>query len=306
MKSKSFLAFCVLCFIWGTTWWATKIAIATVPPLFLAGTRFVAAGIIMTLVGSRDRRILRWDWPDSGRLAVTSLLMITLCYGPLFWGMQYVESGLSAVVEMSLTPVALLFCAVVLGEERLTPRKIIALVVGVVGVTVMFLPDLSRAAGLQGAGQMRLLGGLAVAVSAFTYALGSVLSRPLLRRYPTTFISGVSMLTGGLALLAASLGIEPGARNALRFAWNTAAWTGWLYLTVFGSLVAFGLYMKLLRDVGPSRSGNFAFVSPAIAVLAGAVGLHERVPAVTWIGMAVMLSAAYISLKTKDAPDHVG
>lgn len=301
MTSKAFLAFCVLCFVWGTTWWATKIAIATEPPLLIAGTRFIAAGIIMTAVGSRDRALRQWTWPDTGRLTVVSLLMIVLCYGPLFWGMQFIESGLSAVIEMSLTPVALLFCAVALGEEKLTVRKVAALVLGIIGVAIMFSPDLGRMLAAHGQGRMRVIGGVAVALSAFTYALGSVLSRPLLRLYSATFISGVSLLAGGLILLAASLAVEPGAREALRFRWTAEAWTGWLYLTVFGSLVAFALYMKLLRDVGASRSGNFAFVSPAIAVLTGAIALHERVPAVTWVGMAVMLGAAYISLHAKEA-----
>lgn len=297
MRLKSLLAFCIVCFVWGTTWWATKIAIATVPPFFLAGTRFVAAGIILTAYGCRDPRIRQWNRRESLRLVLASFLMITLCYGPLFWGMQFIESGLAAVIEMSLTPVALLTCAVALGEERLTLSKITALGLGIAGVGLMFSPDLGRLLVQHDDGQMRLLGGIAVALSAFTYALGSVLARPLLRTYPTTFISGLSMLVGSLVLLAASLAVEPGAREALHFRWNGAAWTGWLYLTVFGSLVAFALYMRLLRDEGASKSGNFAFVSPAIAVLTGAIALHESVPLVTWIGMAVMLGAAYLSLR---------
>ncbi len=298
LDNRPILTFCIVCFIWGTTWLATKVALTTIPPLLMAGSRFVVAGGLMTAVSwrgqARNDEGVRFARADIGRLLLSTLFMIVLCYGPLFWGMQFVESGVAAVIEMSLTPVALLVCAVVLGEEPLTWRKVAALLLGLVGVVVMFLPDLSRAAA--SGGGMRLVGGLVVALSAFTYGLGSVLARPLLRTYSPTLLSGLTTLIGGSVLLAMSLAFEPGARPALNLNWGLGPWLGWLYLTVAGSLIAFALYMRLLRDLGASRSGNFAFVSPAIAVLAGAVVLGETIAPLSWVGMAVMLTAAFISL----------
>jgi drug/metabolite transporter (DMT)-like permease len=301
IENRPILAFCVVCFIWGTTWLATKVALAVVPPFLFSGTRFVTAGCLMTLAGWRQGGRLRRE--DLGRLLLSTLLMIVLCYGPMLWGMRFIESGIAAVIEMSLTPVALLFCAVALGEETLTRRKILALVLGIVGVVVMFLPDLSRMAAQPGSGVMRIVGGVAVALSAFTYGLGSVVARPLLRACSPTLLSGLTTLIGGAVLLVTSLLFEPGAKTALRLDWGLGPWMGWLYVTIFGSLGAFVLYMRLLRDLGPSRSGNFAFVSPAIAVIAGALVLRESVPLISWLGMAVMLTAAFISLHGKDQRD---
>ena len=291
LDNRPILTFCIVCFIWGTTWMATKVALTTIPPLLMAGSRFVVAGGLMTAIGLRRERFAR---ADIGRLLLSTLFMIVLCYGPLFWAMQFVESGIAAVIEMSLTPVALLVCAVALREEPLTVRKVAALLLGLVGVVIMFLPDLSRASA--SGGEMRLIGGAVVALSAFTYGLGSVLARPLLRTYSPTLLSGLTTLIGGGVLLAISLGFEPGVAKALSLNWGLGPWLGWLYLTVGGSLVAFALYMRLLRDLGASRSGNFAFVSPAIAVIVGAVVLGESVAPVSWLGMAVMLTAAFISL----------
>ncbi len=96
------------------------------------------------------------------------------------------------------------------------------------------------------------------------------------------------------------LAVEPGARAALSFRWGLGPWAGWLYLTIFCSLVAFALCMQLLRDLGAYKSGNFAFVSPAIAVIAGALALGETITALSWAGMAVMLCAAFLSLRSKD------
>ncbi len=302
IENRPIVAFCVVCFIWGTTWMATKVALAVVPPLLFSGTRFMAAGCLMTAAGwgqggARPRRA------DLGRLLLSTLMLIVLCYGPMLWGMQFIESGVAAVIEMSLTPVALLFCAVALGEETLTRRKVLALVLGIAGVVVMFLPDLARMASERGSGVMRIVGGIAVALSAFTYGLGSVLARPLLRTLSPTLLSGLTTLIGGAVLFVASVAFEPGARAALRLNWGLGPWLGWLYLTLFGSLVAFVLYMRLLRDLGASRSGNFAFVSPAIAVVVGALALGETVPLISWLGMAVMLTAAFISLHGKDRPE---
>lgn len=298
--NRPLTAFCVLCFIWGTTWLATKVALATIPPLFMAGSRFVAAGLIMTAFGwPRDGRPLIRR-ADIGRLLIASLLMIVVCYGPLFWAMQFIESGLAAVIDMSLTPVALLVCAVALGQEAVTPRKVLALVLGVAGVAIMFLPDLSRMG--DDSGGMRVIGGIVCASAAFTYALGSVLAKPLLQTYSTTLLSGLTTLTGGAVLLIVALVFEPGAVAALDFQWGWAGWLGWLYLMFFGSLIAFALYMQLLRDLGASKSGNFAFVSPAIAVIAGAIALNERIDPVSWAGMAIMLTAAFISLHGAEKP----
>jgi drug/metabolite transporter (DMT)-like permease len=289
-------AFCVLCFIWGTTWLATKVALETMPPLFMAGSRFVVAGIIMTAAGWPRGEEVPFRKADTGRLLVASLFMIVLCYGPLFWAMQFIESGLAAVIDMSLTPVALLVCAVALRQEDVTLRKVFALVLGVAGVFIMFLPDLSRITSTHGGGGMRIIGGLVTASAAFTYAFGSVIAKPLLSTYSTTLLSGLTTLIGGAILLVISLAFEPGSVAALSLRWGIRAWAGWLYLMLFGSLIAFALYMQLLRDLGASKSGNFAFVSPAIAVIAGAVALDERIEWMSWIGMAVMLTAAAISL----------
>jgi drug/metabolite transporter (DMT)-like permease len=294
--NRPMTAFCVLCFIWGTTWLATKVALETMPPLFMAGSRFVVAGLIMTAFGRPKEGGPLVRRADIGRLLIASLFMIVLCYGPLFWAMQFIESGLAAVIDMSLTPVALLVCAVALRQEALTTRKVFAVVLGVAGVVIMFLPDLARMAAAQDGGVMRVIGGIVTASAAFTYAFGSVIAKPLLKTYSTTLLSGLTTLIGGTVLLVVSLAFEPGAVTALDLQWGWPAWLGWLYLMLFGSLIAFALYMQLLRDLGASKSGNFAFVSPAIAVIAGAVALGERIEWLSWIGMAIMLAAAFISL----------
>ncbi len=296
--NKNQLRFLMLCVIWGSTWIGTKAGIQVVPPLLFAGTRFAAAGVLMLLYAWTKGESAAFKIEDSVRFVAVSIMLITLCYGPLFWGMQYIDSGTAAVLEMSLTPIALLCFALLLREESLDIKRIVAIVLGVAGLIVLFWPSAGdRAVATPDAfAGASLWGGFAVASAAFTYGYGSVLARPLLRAYPALFVAGITTLVGGIALLIAALMFEPGARAALSGDWGLIAWASWLLLVIFGSLIGYTTYMRLLRDIGASRAGSYAFVSPVIAVALGALFFAEQVTIVDVIGIIVMLFGAYLAM----------
>lgn len=304
--TRSHALFAAMCLIWGATWVAVKIGLETVPPVFFAGTRFTAAGAIL-LGALRWRgalgRIARADLP---RLAAVTLLMIAATYALLYWGAQFVSSGLAAVLDLALMPVALLAIAALLGEERFSPARAAGVALGVAGLLVLFGPQALDGGGPEGdaAGTaMWLAGGGAIVLSALVYSFGSVLARPLLRAYPPALVSGTTTLGGGLALVAGALALEPGATAALSGRWGRAAWASWGFLVLFGSLVAYTTYLRLVRDWGASRAGSYAFVSPVIAVLLGVLAFGETVTATDALGMAVMLAGAWLTLRPV-APEH--
>jgi drug/metabolite transporter (DMT)-like permease len=305
--NKNQLRFLMLCVIWGSTWIGMKAGIEVVPPLVFAGTRFTAAGGLLLIYALAKGGTASFQMKDGFRLFAVSILMITLCYGPLFWGMQYIETGTAAVLEMSLTPIALLCFALMLREETLDLRRILAIALGVAGLVVLFWPATPsgaapRAEAFRGAG---LVGGLAVASAAFTYGYGSVLARPLLRTYPALLLAGITTFIGGLGLLVVALIFEVGALLALSGNWGLTAWMGWLFLVIFGSLIGYTTYMRLLRDVGASRAGSYAFVSPVIAVALGVVFFAEEVTLLDVVGMIVMLSGAYLAMGSAPNTDAI-
>jgi drug/metabolite transporter (DMT)-like permease len=303
--NKNQLRFLMLCIIWGSTWIGTKAGIEVVPPLVFAGTRFTAAGVLLLLYALAKREAARFQTKEGVRLFAVSILMITLCYGPLFWGMQYIETGTAAVLEMSLTPIALLCFALMLREEALNSRRIVAIGLGVTGLVVLFWPTTTPSATptLEAFPGASFLGGMAVASAAFTYGYGSVLARPLLRAYPALLLAGVTTFIGGVGLLVIALILEAGAFSALSGDWGLIVWASWFFLVVFGSLIGYTTYMRLLRDVGASRAGSYAFVSPVIAVVLGAIFFAERVTLFDVVGIVVMLSGAYLAMA--DAPKAV-
>ena len=304
--TRSHALFAAMCLVWGATWVAVKIGLEAVPPVFFAGTRFTAAGAIL-LGALRWRgaagRIARADLP---RLAAVTLLMIAATYALLYWGAQFVGSGLAAVLDLALMPVALLAIAALLGEERFSPARAAGVALGVAGLLVLFGPQALDDGGPEGdaAGTaMWLVGGGAIVLSALVYSLGSVLARPLLRAYPPALVSGVTTLGGGLALVAVALVLEPGATAALSGRWGGAAWASWGFLVLFGSLVAYTTYLRLVRDWGASRAGSYAFVSPVIAVALGVLAFGETVTVTDALGMAVMLAGAWLTLRSV-TPEH--
>ncbi|GLS22123.1 drug/metabolite exporter YedA [Labrys miyagiensis] len=298
MPNRNLLLFLALCAIWETTWIGIKAGVEAVPPLLFAGTRFITAGAILLVISWLGEGLPRIAVADLPRLAATSLLMITLCYAALFWGMVHVDSGTGAVLEMSLTPVALMGFALALGEEGFDRRRLGALLLGIVGLVILFGPTAwqSWSSNRGEAAGLRLLGAGAVASAAVSYGWGSVIARPLLRLYPSALIAASTTLMGGAILLGLSLAFEPGAIAALAGRWGAAAWAGWLFLVLFGSLLGYTIYMRLLRDIGATRAGSYAFVSPVIAVLLGMVSFGEQVRLPDIIGMSIMLTAAGLAM----------
>jgi drug/metabolite transporter (DMT)-like permease len=287
-RRSNLTKFIILCLVWGLTWIAVKVGVTTVPPTLFAATRFICAGLMLLAWGALKGTMTMPRGADVVRIIVASVLMIALCYGPLFWGMKFVPSGTAAVLEMSLTPLALLAFGIALGEERWNAVRFGAMLLGMAGLSILFAPELWATR----TNSTVLFGLAAVAWAAISSAWGSVLARPLVARYGSKLLSGSTTLIGGGMLLAVSLAVEPDARAAIVTIWSWEAIAGWLFLVIFGSLIGYSIYMQLLRDIGPARAGSFAFVSPAIAVGVGALLAGEAITLQGIIGMMLMMLAA--------------
>jgi len=291
---RSHTLFAVMCLVWGATWIAVKAGIAVVPPLLFAGTRFVVAGLILLALARRREGPASLARRDLARGVAVTGLMIVATYALLFWGMKFVASGLASILDLAFMPVALLAIGAALGEDRVTRVRALGVAVGVGGLLVLFGP---KAFAGSGGGTMELLGAGAIVASAFVYSLGSVLARPLLRTYSPLLLSGATTLCGGCLLVAGAVAFEPGATQAIAGRWGVAAWAAWLFLVLFGSLVAYTIFLHLIGEWGASRAGSYAFVSPVIAVVLGVLVFGE---VVTWLdgaGMATMLVGAWLSLR---------
>ena len=285
--------FALMCAIWGTNWLALKAGATAVPPALFSGTRWTVAGLILLGVGWARGQRLWFDRRLMGRMALVAFLMVALNAGLLLYGLRYVGSGLAAVISSALTPISLLGFAVLLRQETFSRRQLGAIALGVAGILLLFGPK--AAAGQLDA--MELLGTAGIIVSCMSYCAGSVLARPLMRALPPVQMAALTNFLGGVMLLAFSFVFEPGAGAAMSGNWGAAAWTGWFFLLIPGSLGGTIIYFLLVRDWGASKTGTYAFVSPVIAVGLGAAVYAERVTITDGLGIALMLGAAGVALR---------
>jgi drug/metabolite transporter (DMT)-like permease len=258
--------------IWGSTYLGIRVALESWPPFLLAALRFVVAGGAL-YAGLR----LRGEAPPTRaqwfNAAITGTLLLGMGNGLVCFAEQTVTSGLAAVAVASMP----LFAAGVGLAYREWPSRLewLGLIVGFFGVILLNLGN-----GLSGSP----LGAIALIVAPAAWAFGSVWSR---RRDmpPAMMNTAAQMLSGGIALSVASLGLG----ERLPTAPTTASMLALAYLTVFGSLIAFSAYLYLLKNVRPLLATSYAYVNPPVAVLLGSLILGEIVHRGDIAAMTVIL-----------------
>ena len=210
--------------------------------------------------------------------------------------MQYAPSGLSGLVNLALIPVLLTMLAASTGEERPTWRHAAALAIGCLGLVGLFWTRLGSGGGASGIGFAAIIAGTAC------YCIGSVVSRPLVGPVEPLALTLVQAAIGGVALLVLSLAIEPISAQTVTALAKPAALGSVLFLAVFGTIVAYTIYLLLLREWGTVRAGLYAFVSPIVALGAGAWLFGETIGAPEITGAVLLLVAAAVALLRPQKP----
>ena len=263
---KARLVWVVLCAIWGSTWLFIKLGLEDLPPLTFAGIRFVIACAILFLF-IRARGIhLPADRRDWWLLASTGVLSFSLNYGLVFWGEQYISSGLAAVLQSTLPAFGLVFAHIHLPGERMTWSKIFGVVLGVIGVGVVFSHQLAIAGG------KALAGSVALVLSAMFAAYSNVLVKGHARKIEPEVLAGGQMFFGLIPLLLIGIPLEG---NPLTYRWTPVAVLSLLYLAVVGSVIAFVLYYWLVHKMDVTKTMLISLVTPVVAVLLGMLVLGE-------------------------------
>jgi drug/metabolite transporter (DMT)-like permease len=284
--------FWIMCLIWGMTWIPIKIGVQNMSPAMFAALRSSAAGaILLGIACVRGTRTLP-ALGDLPAIAAAAVLANTITYALLFWGIRHTDTGLSAVVNLSLTPVALLAIAVLVREEAISAPKMLAMLLGAGGLVLLFFEKLRL-----DVPPAEVYGVCAVALAALTFAGGTVVARRLTAVYSATVMSGWILLLGGLVLGAAATasGIRP--LDELSKLTRTPVLGSWLYLVLFGSVIGHTIFLKLSCAWTPSLAGLYAFVSPAIAVAAGVVLMDERLSVTSAAGVALLLLTTVLALR---------
>jgi len=284
-RARAYGAWAFVCFVWGTTYLAIRIALETVPPLLMGGLRFITAACLMiVLLRARGETFpaLR-AWPS---LMILGVLMLGLGNGGVVWAEQTVPSGLTAVLVATSPFWMVGLDSLMPHGERLTFRRVTGLLIGFSGIVMLVWPEIRVGEG----GRGFLVGVLAAQIACLGWALGSIFGR---RRGHTNardenvlVTAAFEMLFGGLFLLLA--GSVHGELGSLMFNARTA--TALAYLILFGAVGGFTAYAYALKHLPVATVSLYAYVNPVIAVILGTLILKEPFSARMGLAAAVVLA----------------
>jgi len=291
-RTRSYLftviaAFAALYVIWGTTYTAIRVAVETMPPFLMAGVRFVIAGALMygflRLRGAP--RPTRIHWRSA---AIIGAFLLLGGNGLVTWSEQQVPSGIAALVVATMPLWMTLFDWLVFDGARPTRRVTLGLVLGLVGIVLLLGPEQ-----IQGTATFSLFSLLMLLMAPILWSVGSLYSRKAVVPESIFMVTAMEMLAGGAMLLAA--GVAAGEVSELQAgAFSPASVAAFLYLIVFGSIVAFSAYIWLLKHEQPTRVSTYTYVNPVIAVLLGWLLLGERLTPLTLAAVAVIVAAVVL------------
>jgi drug/metabolite transporter (DMT)-like permease len=296
------LAFACVYFFWGSTYTAIRIGAAQMPPLLLAGTRFIIAGaILLAWCRWRGWRLL---WPPKIMmiLGLVGFFLLSINNVALVYSEKTITSGLASLLMAAMPLFAALAEMMLPGGEPLPARGWLGMALGFVGLAALVWPSLRS--GFAG-DSARLLAIGALLVGALAWTAGSLLSRHA--RLPVnSFVAAAwqMLIAGALnTLLGTALGQWP------QFHVNVASVSSQAWLITGGSLIGYTAFVYLLEHVPVAKVASYCYVNPVVAVLLGILLLGERPERAEFAGMAAIVVAVFVmttaKVKAKGRP-HTG
>jgi len=213
----------------------------------------------------------------------------------LAWAEQYIRTGLASLLVASIPVWFLVIDTWILRGERLAPRGLVGLALGLVGTVVLLWPKLVAPTNGR---RMELLASVCLMAASFAWAVGSVLSRRWQGSMDAFTATGWQMSIGGFL----NLGIAFLLGEPAKAQWTMRGMAAVAYLVVFGSLVGYTAYIWLLKNVPTSKVGTYAYVNPVIAVFLGWYFLGERVDGYIAAGTAIIIVAVALATSAKVKP----
>lgn len=279
----SFLAVYI---IWGSTFFAIRVGLESFPPLLLAGTRHLGAGIVLYLLFRRSSSPpTKQQWLTA---AITGLLLLFAGNGGVCWAEQTVPSGITALLVATVTLWMVLVDWLRPGGHKPSARVLSGIVIGFAGLLILVGP-----AHLGSSNRVNPVGAAVLGLASLAWACGSLYSKH--GSLPSSPLLGAGMqgLCGGAVLWIVGLAAGEGAH--LHVASITPrAWLAALYLAVFGSCIGFSAYLYILKKSTAARVATYALVNPIVALLIGWGFGGEGLSGRTLLAGAVILTAVVL------------
>ena len=292
---KIVLAFAAIYTIWGTTYLGIRIAVETMPPFFMAGTRFLIAGVlifgILRARGAPMPRRLHWR-----SAVIIGAFLLVGGNGLVTWSEQQVPSSTAALVVATMPLWMALFDWLIFKGSRPGKRVTIGLLLGLIGIVLLIGPGQ-----ILGTAGFSLIALLILLLAPILWSLGSLYSRGADLPDDTFMSTAMEMLAGGALLLV--VGLLTGEASRLNIAaFSTQSLAAFAYLTIFGSIVAFTAYIWLLKVVQPTKVATYTYINPVFAVFLGWLILSEAITPITIAAVIIIIFAVIMITMREPKP----
>jgi drug/metabolite transporter (DMT)-like permease len=281
------LALATVYLVWGSTYLAIRITDRTMPPLLMSSVRFLVAGTALYLFAGRGRqRPTLGQW---GAAAIVGAALLLVGNGGVAWAETRLESGLAALI-VALIPIYVAVLDRIFFGRRLSPVAVAGVVIGFVGVALL----------VRTGGGGDVVAAVALVFTTSAWAAGSLYARGANLPESPLLAASMQMLAAGVFLGIAGL-VSGEARGIHADSFGAKPVIAFVYLVLFGSLLAFSAYAWLLKNVRISVVSTYAFVNPVVAVALGTLFLKESIGWTTIVAGAAIV-VAVVLIVTARAP----
>lgn len=277
-------AFFAIYVIWGSTYLFNKIAVAEIPPFFLAGVRFITAGGLIFGIAKLSGQSISITKRQFWNTALLGFLFLSFGNGMVVWALRFVDSNFAAL-EISAQPLVILLMMWVLQGKKIQPMSFFGVLLGMLGIYLL----VSQKNILQQENSVVGMIMIFTAMLAWAYASLFVSKADLPSNY---FVNtGYQMLTGGIMLFLLSMVFQE--RWSLPTSWSTETQWSMFLLVILGSIVAFTSFNFLLKVVSPEKVATNTYVNPIVAMILGWYFLEEQITIQSIIAAAILLTGVY-------------
>ena len=277
--------------IWGTTWLAIKFQLGSVDPMVSVLYRFIAAAVILLVYCKLRGLNMRFRLKDHIFMALQGLVLFSVNYWLIYLAEVHVTSGLVAVIFSSIVFMNMVNGAVLLGSP-IRSNVVLGGGIGVLGIVLVFWPQLVSLS----LSDKTALGLLLTVVSTFMASLGNIISaRHQKYNLPVIQTNAYGMAYGAVIMGVIAIFLGKPFNFEISFPYISSLF----YLSLFGTVIAFGCYLKLIGEIGADRAAYATMLFPIVALGISTVYEGYQWAAHNVIGMAIVLIGNWLVLNKK-------
>lgn len=291
MKLRQLLFFIVPCIIWGSTWFAIKFQLGQVDPLVSVVYRFLIAGLLLMGFSAMRKLNLRYTFQEHLLMFIQGIILFGFNYWLVYLAEEDLASGVVAII-FSFSIFTNIFFNYLLLKGKIRKEVMAGAVLGIAGTLLIFNHELKNSEQLA-LGYKALIFCFGSIVLA---SLGNILSKyNQTRKLPVIQTNAFSMTYGSLAMML----MVPLSGKSFSFEVTFPYIASLLYLSIFGSIIAFTLYLKLVGDIGPDRAGYTTLIAPVIALVISSFFENYQWGIVAAFGVVLLFAGNILALKMK-------